>query len=1350
MALAGALVAGARVAPAQSGPWPPALGGYFWAGVTQSGNGSTTDWEHAWLGGRWRGEAGSPPTIVWLPAEDGDSLNLNDLFINEEEPQHHTISLGTHFLPSSGLSISVFGDYSGGDLTFSGVGIRNLSAKHGTTNPLVFTGTKFNVDAIDLLADWSSLTFNDVEIDATEATIRGTRWFLDPGSVPQPEVNFNNATLTASVLAVSQLPNSYSEFPVTLTDSNLSVFDFKIGFADNDIDHAAVVRLAATDAMVYLALNIGDDGGGVLRLEHGSQLLSGSTAYANVGVNGAGFLLIADNSEFRIPTLNVGLDAQGDVGIVTGGRLYANEATVGGLPGRDGTVDIQGGTHDSLWDVTDLTVGAAGTGYVYVRDYGVLELRGEGVLGYESGSRGVLNLVGAFSKLQIEPGATLQIGREGAGELHLSEGATFTSQGAVSLGSVAGGSGAVTINGEFGLSQWKVAGNLDVGERSTGRVEVTKGGTLDVQGLGIFLGKQAQGDGTLVIEGRESTVDFSGLLVMGDFGKAHLELKDGAAMTLENLTLASFESSSADIKLIDGQSSDQQLFTVNGEFFVGKAGDAKIDVGNFSTFITKGAVVVAESATSTSEIKVAGSSGVWFTDGGSVTLGRHGNATLSLEQGGRAQIDADLIAGEMTGSTGAIFIKPSDTALGASLSVSAGTTTFGKQGTSSVTVGAGGTLSSSAGAKIVAGAQADGHGTITLQGATGKVAAFNSNGTLILGKGALGTGKVIVKDNATLALAAGASADDEHGTILGYDDDSAGTIEVEQAVLPNPVTYHSGAIVIGRDGTGTFKVRGGHHEAGGTSFYLGLQENGQGTLDLAGDGIELTLNHLIVGSAGDGELLLDNKAKLNAQSVRLGKGSEATIKGAAIATVLGTGFENGGELRIEGGSQLNLPDADFTTAPLALGNVGSTPSVNIQGNGATDEDRSTLTARNIQLGNGLTASMTLGGAHVEASGAFTLASASTVFAGGPSLRLTAANYVLGLDGTATRMDIVQHGEMRATSTAGVYVGPQSTLQAALNATARIANLLEVRGVVNVETGAAMGAARVLIRGQGLIDLKGATQGGSLVVGGDVNNLPSLDPGTLLIRPGGSLQGVSHLAGVTAIKGKVIVGGDLIVGQSPGFLAVDGDVEFQSTGRLFMEIGGATPGTQFDQLQATGGIALGGALDLQVTPGTGFVVPSVGQEFTLLTATGGVSGAFANAAALRSLTSDFRVDWALNLMANQMTAQATKVSLLADFDENGRVERADYVLWRGGAGLAASATHGQGDADGDGDVDGGDFLIWQRQLGLTTASVIAAATVPEPPTVALLVAGCAAAVGARRRPLRPLRHEPHDGAIRRRR
>jgi hypothetical protein len=80
---------------------------------------------------------------------------------------------------------------------------------------------------------------------------------------------------------------------------------------------------------------------------------------------------------------------------------------------------------------------------------------------------------------------------------------------------------------------------------------------------------------------------------------------------------------------------------------------------------------------------------------------------------------------------------------------------------------------------------------------------------------------------------------------------------------------------------------------------------------------------------------------------------------------------------------------------------------------------------------------------------------------------------------------------------------------------------------------------------------------------------------------------------------------------------------------------------------------------------------------------------------------------------------------ADFDDDGDVDGADLQDWRGAFGPGSGA-----DADGDGDSDGSDFLTWQRTVGSGPA-VAAAAAIPEPATMGLLLIGVAATFVARR-------------------
>jgi len=72
-----------------------------------------------------------------------------------------------------------------------------------------------------------------------------------------------------------------------------------------------------------------------------------------------------------------------------------------------------------------------------------------------------------------------------------------------------------------------------------------------------------------------------------------------------------------------------------------------------------------------------------------------------------------------------------------------------------------------------------------------------------------------------------------------------------------------------------------------------------------------------------------------------------------------------------------------------------------------------------------------------------------------------------------------------------------------------------------------------------------------------------------------------------------------------------------------------------------------------------------------------------------------------------------------------VDGADLNIWQEGFGTGTSAEIAEGDADGDGDVDGGDFLVWQRNIDEQPALNLS--TIPEPTALRLTLLGAAAAL-----------------------
>ena len=93
------------------------------------------------------------------------------------------------------------------------------------------------------------------------------------------------------------------------------------------------------------------------------------------------------------------------------------------------------------------------------------------------------------------------------------------------------------------------------------------------------------------------------------------------------------------------------------------------------------------------------------------------------------------------------------------------------------------------------------------------------------------------------------------------------------------------------------------------------------------------------------------------------------------------------------------------------------------------------------------------------------------------------------------------------------------------------------------------------------------------------------------------------------------------------------------------------------------------------------------------------------------------------MGKSILAGATgQAAVAGDYNGNGAVDAADYVVWRENRGLTSGATAAQGDGTGDGMVNDADLAFWQARFGTTGSASVAAveslANVPEPSSLLL--------------------------------
>ena len=144
-------------------------------------------------------------------------------------------------------------------------------------------------------------------------------------------------------------------------------------------------------------------------------------------------------------------------------------------------------------------------------------------------------------------------------------------------------------------------------------------------------------------------------------------------------------------------------------------------------------------------------------------------------------------------------------------------------------------------------------------------------------------------------------------------------------------------------------------------------------------------------------------------------------------------------------------------------------------------------------------------------------------------------------------------------------------------------------------------------GSGTFTLSGANTytGGTIVQNGKllVENVTgsATGPGTVVVKNGAILGGHGHIDGAVVVQ----PGGIFSPGASPGTLSVD-SLTLEPDAILAIEIGGTTPGTQYDQVDVSGQLALDGKLQISLLGG---YTPHVGDTFHILQS-GSLSGSFA--------------------------------------------------------------------------------------------------------------------------------------------
>jgi T5SS/PEP-CTERM-associated repeat protein len=478
---------------------------------------------------------------------------------------------------------------------------------------------------------------------------------------------------------------------------------------------------------------------------------------------------------------------------------------------------------------------------------------------------------------------------------------------------------------------------------------------------------------------------------------------------------------------------------------------------------------------------------------------------------------------------------------------------------------------------------------------------------------------------------------------------------------------------------------------------IGDAAGSNGTLNVSAGSFNVTgsgtpSEELIVGNHGTGTITANGGDVSVAGNTWIGlnAGSRGTVNVSNANSnwtsgSLMVGSLGDGTLNVTTGGTLNTGIADIRGSATVATVMGATSTWTNSGGRLTVERGGTL---NISDGGSVVSAEFLVG--------YSGNSVVNVTSGG---QLSTANAQLGFSGS------FGYGAVTVAGAGSTWINYGETL---------VIGFVDSPGAINVTDGGRFihGApGEVEISSNGYVSVEGA---------GSSWTAPTTSViGMMTVSNGGTVNNdvdvVGILNGNGSIAGNVSNEGIVAPGNSLGALHITGVGVFggytqSSSAKLQIELGGTTPDSGYDQLLVAGNIALDGTLQVSLVSAFS---PAFGDSFKILDWSGTLTGQFAS---VQLPTLSGPLSWDLKQL---YTTGVLSVILPGDFNGNGIVDAADYVVWRKGLGT----TYIQADYD-----------IWRTHFGQTAESGAGATTnaaVPEPATLALLIVGILSMSSGRR-------------------
>ena len=1068
--------------------------------------------------------------------------------------------------------------------TSSGKGALTLNGSGGITNTGVLEATGGGALTINTTVKnaggnitagaTSSVNLNNATIQggtlSTSAggamlTVAGTTSTLDGSS--QPVTISTGSTYTAS-------NNASTDLAGTITDKGALQFN---GGA-NANGYINIIGTVTLNGGGVLSMTDGIGGGDAVLQGNANKLINQDTIQG-AGIIGNGSLSLVNSAtiDANPSSGKLALTLNGSGGIINTGVL---EATGGGALTLNTTVNNASG---------NVTAGAASS----------VSLNSATIQG------GTLNTSGSGAMLTV-PGTTSTLdGSTAAGAVTISSGSTYTASNNASTGLA----GTIT---DKGVLQFNGGANANGYINVVGKVALNGGGVLSMS--------DASGGGDAVLQGNNSTL-------------INQDTIQGTGI-IGNGSLAIVNSKTIDVNTSTGKGA----LTLNGSGGITNTGVLAATGGGAltlnTTVISTGGNITASGSGSSVNLNSA------VIRGG--TFNSSAGGILQTVPGTTSTLDGSTAAGAVTISTGSRYTASNNASTDLAGTITdKGVLQFNGGANANGYINIIGTVTLNGGG-VVSMTDASGGGDAVLQGNGGKLINQDTvQGTGIIGNGSLAivnsgtidantsSGKgaltltggggitnngVLEANGGLLHVVSGPFTNFSGGTLTGGTYTASTTLEIDPlGTTGGEIVTNAGHIILsgpssafidagGRDALanlatnaagGSFAINGGRNfTTAGTFDNLGILMVGSGSkFDVHGSLLNFSGTTLTGGTYSVGGTLLFNGANIatNAASITLSGAASQIINQSSISGL--TNFTTNaaaGSFTVAGGRVFTTSGAFTNSGSLTTTGVGSkftTGSAHFTNNGTL-----TIAGGDSEVATG-TGTFTNTGTLAVASGStLALGGALTNFSGttlsGGSYNVTGTFQFPGANVVTNAANITLTG---ATSTILNSTNSANALgRFANNASTGTFSLLG--GRVLATTGSFANAGTLAIG-----------TGSSFTVGGPGAFVQTagklIDDGTLstsgsVTLSGGSLFGKGLIKGTLQSSG-VITPGDSAT--STGILTDSGAFKQNTGGSLDISIGGATPGSKFDQLNSTTA-NLAGTLNIKLING---FIPAPGTTFKVL-------------------------------------------------------------------------------------------------------------------------------------------------------